>query len=246
MEAILKSLIPIFSLPKNYGELLGKLAGFAFWECYIATWILRIDPHIEQRLSSLELALIPAKLQAAFPTIMNLNPLGFFIAAIVALLFYASQFHNLVAKMLNIRQRFDMGSILLPLAHLVGHSLTNEQLYNLRSQRDRVMGEVFYKYSSSKIEKPLVDPHNIHQALQSWSWFWIAEEGTVIWFAAMVFAYYSGSLVMTFTFSLLFVAYVLWALVSYPILEPRARAQIEQIVANPEASLHVKSVFVAL
>jgi hypothetical protein len=47
MEAVIKLVVPFFSTPKNYGQVLTKLAGFAFYETYFITLLLRANPRFD-------------------------------------------------------------------------------------------------------------------------------------------------------------------------------------------------------
>lgn len=246
MLDILKALFPIFLSPTDYKQMLLKLASFAFWEVYIGSWVLRSNAKIDLLFGSLEQSVIPARLLHLAPNLFYYNVTGFIVLSVIAIVFYSSQFHNIIANMLKLRYRFDMGSILLPLSHLVRASLSKKSLYRMREQRDNVMERVFYKYTSSMSTTPLVDKHNIHQALQSWSWFWIAEEGVFIWIFMALGSLLGNSAILTSLFMTLTVLYVISALLFFRPLDARARAQIEQIADDPVAKLAVREIFDAL
>ena len=93
---------------------------------------------------------------------------------------------------------------------------------------------------------PLVDKHNIHQAIQSWSWFWIAEGGVFIWIFMALGSLLGNSAILTSLFMTLTVLYVISALLFFRPLDARARAQIEQIADDPVAKLAVREIFDAL
>jgi hypothetical protein len=46
MEEFFKLLVPLFYTTKNYGDILKKLAIFAFYETYLTTFLLRNNPKI--------------------------------------------------------------------------------------------------------------------------------------------------------------------------------------------------------
>jgi hypothetical protein len=45
---IFKLLLPVFLSPKNYDEMLKKLAAFLFYETWLMTFVLRGIPIVEQ------------------------------------------------------------------------------------------------------------------------------------------------------------------------------------------------------
>ncbi len=108
---------------------------------------------------------------AVIPHASAVNVSGLALALLVALASHIVQLHDRVSDVLGIRRRFDVNKILVPLAMLVGLKLTPDQIRIVRSKRDSLMREVFYRYASSGAENPLVDKHDIQHALAAWSWF---------------------------------------------------------------------------
>lgn len=237
MTEALKFLLPVFSTSKTYGETLSKLAGFALYETYILTFILRRIPQVDEPLRLLER---PFNLDHAF------NPAGIAIALCVALLSRAFKLHDRISDLLGIRRRFDVTHILLPLASKVGFQPNAKQIQAIRKKRSDLMRAVFYKYASSRADNPLVDKHDIEHAIDSWSWFWWPVEGIIFLLAAfliaLVFGYYglaSGFAVTSIVFSLI-------ALGLYLNLKKLARPQVEAIAADGTAKSAVLAQFNAL
>ena len=245
MIELFKTVLPLFTSPRDYPELLRKLASFTFWQCYLATWLFRSVPRIGSALDRFEADVLPTALIDKIG-LANLNASGFMISLIIAFLFYLVQLHNLLAKLFKIRERFDVGSILLPLAGLVQVSLAAQQQEKLRHQRNRMMQAVFYRYASSAKEATLVDKHDILQALLAWSWFWIAEEGIIIWLLAFVASLFLGLFYLTAFCAGILVFWCFVGIFIYPKLEPLARAEIEQIAADPTAKIAIRTEFNAL
>jgi hypothetical protein len=243
---LLKTLFPVFWSPKDYAEVLKKLAAFLFWETYVLTFVLRTIPGLDKAFDSVENFGPIGKALSAIPYHQHLNLLGFVISLLVAWLSHAIQVHDRVSDLFGIRRRFDRNHILLPLAVLAGVQLSAAQLNRIDANRDSLMRKVFYRYASSRAEKPLVDKHDIERALDVWSWFWILIEATVLLLAGVLIAalYASYSLVNW----LCWLAVCLWLLASlYSLRLPRfARPQVEAIAANPEARLAIKEEFCAL
>jgi hypothetical protein len=109
-------------------------------------------------------------------------------ALIVAILFRAVKMHDLLSDLFGIRRRFDLSSILMPLALGSGATLTPAQIKRMSKQRSDLMGTVFYKYASSTEDQSVIDRHAITMALDQWSWYWIVVEAcAVMSVAALIF-----------------------------------------------------------
>jgi hypothetical protein len=54
MEAVVKLLLPFLSTPKNYADILQKLASFAFYETYIIGLLLRENPRFDAFFAGIE------------------------------------------------------------------------------------------------------------------------------------------------------------------------------------------------
>jgi hypothetical protein len=75
MIELFKTIFPLFTGPRDYPELLRKLAGFAFWQSYVATWILRSDQVVDKALKHFESTYLPPLILQKLG-IANLNPAG--------------------------------------------------------------------------------------------------------------------------------------------------------------------------
>lgn len=246
MTDFLKLLLPVFLFPTDYSEMMKKLASLLFWETYIVTFILRELPDIDQTLSALETY---GKIGEALSNIENyqsLNIGGIAIAMGVAGLAYMFQLHDRVSDLFRIRQRFDIAHILRPLAKLTGANLSKSQLVKLSVNRDTMMRKVFYKYASSKADAPLVDKHDIHHALNAWSWYWMFIEGVVLLLAATVICLSFGAKNFALGFGLVLVGDLVVGRIQYSRLPRYARPQIESIAADGQAAAAIKREFDAL
>jgi hypothetical protein len=183
--------LPMFATPTNYALVLQKLAGFAFWETYVITVFLRDIPQIGTAFRSAESYGNLGIIIGAFPHSDALNISGLAIALAVALLTRAMRLHDRISDVLGIRKRFDRTHILLPLARLVGQNLTSPQRHALVTIQEDLMRDLFYRYASSRADTPLVDKHEIENALDSWSWFWV-------WVEAVVYCTMAGTVAHLF------------------------------------------------
>jgi hypothetical protein len=235
----------LFVSPKTYSEMLRKLAGLTALEVFLTASFLRLIPPVGSEMRQLEAYIIPISQIKGFE-IAKLNPFGFACALLVAFLFYHLQLHNKIEKLFGIRERFDVEKIILPLASLVGVSLSDAQKVRIRSERHSVMRQVFYKYASSSGADTLVDSHDIERALEGWTKFWASEEAAVVFSAGLIVSLAFHELVLIFIF-LGLVVFCLIAMVRMgPSLDGRARAQIEQIASDATARHDVSQYLNAL
>lgn len=245
MADLLKFLLPIFG-PKNYSEMLKKLASFVFYEIWFVTFLLRSIPEIDTKFQSVESFGAIGKALSVIPAHEKLNLCGLAIALIVAGVSYAVQFHDRISDLLRIRQQFDRNYILFPLAVLVGAELSPAQINTMIQNRDAFLRTVFYPYVSSTAANPLVEKHEIERVMDIWSWYWVLVEAIPILLAASIVAGYFHANELIIGFGAAFI--VLWLaawLYSFR-LERFTRPEIEAIAANATARLAVREAFDAL
>lgn len=246
MKDLLVLLLPVFLTPTNYSEMLRKLASFAFWEAWLITFLLRDIPTVDALFMRIEGYGHLGIFLSVIPNHSSLNLFGLAIALAVAGLSYATQLHNKLSDILGIRSRFDREYILAPLAQLVGVSLTQDQIDGLKSDRHSLMRKVYYKYTSSRSDHPLVDKHDIEHALGAWSWFWVFVEGAFFFGIAAFLSAILNACSSAFWIALIAVVYLVLASISYPRLRHYARVQIEAIAADQKAPTEVRDVFNAI
>jgi hypothetical protein len=200
VESLIKLILPFFSTPKNYGEVLTNLAIFAFWEVYLITFVLRANPRVEAFFSQAESWGPIGKVVNIIPHHEVLNLTGALIAVAVAILTHMFQFHDRISDLLNIRQRFDCNEILIPLAKLVDSEITPVKRLTISQRREELMRAVFYRYASSTAEHPLVDRHDIEHALGAWRWFWVFVEAIFYFAIAAVVSWLLNSSSLEYIF----------------------------------------------
>src|SRR5258708_2229203 len=106
MEEVVKLVLPFLSTPKNYAEMLRKLASFAFYETYLITLLLRANPILDTVLTTTESWGPIGKVVATIAHHEVLNLSGMVIAFVVAILTHMFQFHDRISDVLGIRRRF--------------------------------------------------------------------------------------------------------------------------------------------
>ncbi len=246
MADFLKLLVPVVLTPTNYAELLKKLAACLFYETWAVTFLLRGIPSIDGAFHAVESYGQLGIALSTVPAYDKLNLAGAAVALLAAGFSYAAQLHDRVSDLFKIRHRFDRSSILFPLALLVGAKLSATQLNAVDVNRVTLMHKVFYKFASSRVEKPLVDKHHIEHALDAWSWFWILLEGMALLIISAVIAIYFGAPFLVSGFAAAFLIYWVLAVFQYSRLERYARPQVEAIADNKDAAEGVKETFCAL
>lgn len=246
MGDFLKLLLPVFLSPKNYSEMLRKLASFLFYEVWIVTFFLRGIPAVDAAFSSVENYGPLGSAISTIPAHEKLNICGIVIALVVAGISFAIQFHDRISDVFGIRRRFDRNYILLPLAVLVGAQLSPVQLNTMIQNRDAFLRKVFYPYVSSRAENPLVDRHEIERVMDVWFWYWALVEVIPIVLAASFVAAYFHATELIIGFGAAFIVLWLAAWLYSLRLERFTRPEIEAIAANANARIAVKDAFDAL
>lgn len=246
MENFLKLLFPLFLSTENYDKVRQKLGAFTVYEIWAGVTLLRLIPKIDFYFSGIENAAAPKIIKDYVSWVLMINPSGLIIALFVGLITYIAHFHDRISDVLKIRARFEIKHIFVPLAELVGHPLSKSEIDVISREQNRFMRRVFYKYTSSMSDKPLVDKHDIVQALDAWSWFWVGLEGVFYWAIISVVAICLGSPPIGLIAIGIAAAFGFLMLARYPGLVRRARAQIEEIADNVPAATEVRLVLDAL
>jgi len=246
MKEVLDLVLPFLSTTKNYDEILKKLAGFAFYETYIITLLLRGNPRFDAFFTAIESWGPIGKVFSIIPHHDVLNLSGIVIAFVVAVLTHTFKFHDPISDVFGIRRRFDRKSILIPLFQRVGCVVTKDKEVKIAQQRDHLMRAVFYRYASSRDDHPLVDKHDIEHALDAWSWFWVFVEAIFYVGVGAIIAWWLGSRNLAVIFAVASIALLVLAFAQRARLDRYARPQIDTIAADPTASYDIKRKFDAL
>src|SRR6185295_13156068 len=126
----------------NYPEMLRKLSTAMFFIAAACVTLLRSKIGvIDEFLRPLDISDIPI-----FTAIKI--PFGsFLIAFAMAFASEAIKLHDAISSVLGIRFKFDVRWILIPMALLSGARIAFGQFQKIKTERDRLMGEVFYEYA---------------------------------------------------------------------------------------------------
>lgn len=162
-----------FSSPKDYSEMLTKIAFGTFVVALFATYVARKQvPEIDAALKPYDLKAKVFELEIAIGYVLP--------AAAVAIISRAIKLHDRISDLLGIRRRFDIAEILLPLARGAGVPVDADKEARIEKARGSLMVSCFYAYASSTAEKAVIDKHLIVRALDQWSWYWIVVEAAVV------------------------------------------------------------------
>jgi hypothetical protein len=240
-NSLLTFFVPIFNTATTYGLVLQRLAGFAFWETYIITFFLRDIPQIGAAFRLAESYGRLGTTIGAFPHSDAFNISGLVIALAVALLTRAMRLHDRISDVLGIRKRFDQKHILFPLATLVGQPLTAIQRETVIAKQHELMRDLFYRYASSRSDTPLVDKHEIENALDSWSWFWVCTEAVVFFAVAGVIAHLFHAHTLGVRLLIVGAIFISLAVMQYPRLARYANIEISAIATDSTAARDVRA-----
>ena len=246
MSELLKIILPFFYTPKNYNEVLAKLTIFVFWETYIFSFFIRDIEGVGSFLTSIETYGNLGSFLSSFAIYSKMNALGLLFAFFVAIFVHVAKLHDRISDFFRIRERFDIENILKPLAQQVGASLSAEKFKTSPRLRDSLMRKVFYKYASSTASEPLVQKHDIYQALNGWAWFWILLEAIAICLMFATIAFFLSGLTIATIFAMAAAVLCLLSYLQYRRLESLSRPQVETIASDEAAAAAVKQEFDAL
>ncbi len=232
--------LDFFKAVDDYPKMLNKIALATFTGAILAIWLLRYEvPALDNLLKPLS---VPIKVFGD----VNL-PLGTILPAlVVAALSRMFKLHDRISDIFRIRQRFDVGEILFPMAIASGASLSENQIRAIKKNRVSMMYKVFYKYASSTPGKAVIDSHYITMALDQWCWYWIVLELVFLGFVLAVTLWITArySLAAVFLGVVLVGIGVLQFIRS--LCSDYALQQVEAILDNSTRRLEVAEAFRAL
>ena len=222
---------------KNFQEMLIKLT---FWHFIAALFCFYLLNKEVQFFTDVFDGLIITLWKIKFPVLLVIFAIvwaGFFS--------HVLKLHDRISDVFGIRSRYDQKYILLPLANGILDRPSKELKLKIKSQRHNAMSNMFYKFASSTDTEPLVGKHNIHQALTTFSWYWLLLEIT---FTSFV----TGITILIFNCQFSFLAFglsgfcLLLSFLIIPELHKYTNSQIQRIIENNEASKSVRDYLNAL
>ncbi len=222
----------------DYQSMLNRIFWFTTVSALVAAWMLRMNN------AALDAWLRQIDFNVEFGGSKTLPmPGGYLFPALaVGILTRIFRLHARISDWLGIRETFDIHVIIAEFASQLGidfDALTHEQLVE---RRHTIMRQAFYPYVSGS--QPQIDSKLVEQALDSWSWFWVGIEATVVFVFAGLGLVSSGTYeigLQTFGGALIFAA------VGLPAMRNQCRryaiAQVRAILDQPARAAAVRSSF---
>ena len=227
-----------FDAPKDYSDMLNKIAIFTFASAFIFTIIISSSsPLVKSFFEQFDIKVNFAGIEG-IPIAYLVPPL---IIAILARIF---KLHDRISDCFQIRHSYDINEILIPLAGGVGIPTNLVLIDKLKANRDNLMQNVFYKYASST--DPKIDKHLIIMALDKWTWFWILIELVVIGFISLIALYilgaYKNAAIMAtgISIGIIVTSFIRRA------CSTNAHAEVNEILSDTTRRNEVKAIFDAL
>jgi hypothetical protein len=225
----------------DYQSMLNRIFWFTSASALAATWMLRLYiPDLDRWLGQIDFTVA-----LGGDKILPM-PGGYLLPALaVGLLARVYHLHARISDWLGIRECFDVEVIIAELAAQSAIDLSSVGDDQLTRSRHSIMRRAFYPFVGSS--QPQIDPQLIQQALDSWSWFWIGIEATLV-FTLTGLGLVAGGL---WEVGLLTIgSTLLAAAISLPALRSQCRryaiAQVRAILADPLRAATVRAAFADL
>jgi hypothetical protein len=161
----------LFESPKDYPEMLKKIAWSVFFIVAIGLFIL------SQCMESFADFMKSISFGIQFENQgIKLYVAYIYIPLALAIIENIFKLHDRVSDVFRIRYRFDKFVIIN--AYLQKLKMLKKIKNVNKHNRERIMNDIFYEYASST--KPVIDTHLIYMALGAWSWYWIIIDAIVV------------------------------------------------------------------
>lgn len=229
-----------FSAVSDYSSMLAKIA--------LSTFVVALGAVALLRWQIADIDSFLKTFSVSIPLTSGFNlPLGTLLPAFLfAIASRTVKLHNVVSDILGIRRRFDVESVLLPLAAATGTKLSTAQIQDLCKKRIGLMSKVFYQYVSSTPEKAKIDKHHITMALDQWAWYWMLVEANVVILVASVIFFVANEPKWTVELLALFLMVLLLLIYLKARCAVYARTEIDEILRLKGSTEAIRKEFSAL
>lgn len=154
----------IFDSPKNYSEMVEKIAKSTF---VISLFLLYFLTCINNEFN-LFMKQISFNVEYEFIGI-KLNLALLYLPLLVGIAEHIFKIHDKISTLVGIRSKYDKNVIA---ASILKYCEINRDIKTLNSREVKmVLSKAFYKYVSST--NPVIDQHYINLTLNEWCWYWI-------------------------------------------------------------------------
>jgi hypothetical protein len=229
-----------FASVGDYPGSLNKIATYTLGASALSIWLLRNEFKVVDDLLAPLTLQIPMAVGIALP-LGTVLPAFFF-----AVLSRVVKLHDRLSDILFIRQRFDVGAILLPLAVGSGADLRVDAIRRIKQQRESLMYKTFYKYASSSPDKAVIDTHYVTMALDQWCWYWIILEASFLGLCLGLIFLLTEKYFLASVFFLALICAVGFLQIIRSHCANYALQELEQILAEPRRKEEIAKVFRAL
>lgn len=154
----------IFDTPKNYSEMVEKIAKSTFVISLFLLYFLTSANHefssfMKQISFNVEYEFIGIKLNLAL----------LYLPLLISIAEHIFKIHDKISTVVGIRSRYDKNVIA---ASILKYCAINRDIKTLNSHDVKmILSKAFYKYVSST--NPVIDRHYINLILNEWCWYWI-------------------------------------------------------------------------
>lgn len=167
----------LFSSPKDYSEMLKKIATTMF---FVSLLVIVVLSH-----TFVDISLYMESISFGFIYKFGgfeLYISYFYLPTLFALAENIFKLHDRISDLFHIRFRFDKNVII---AKFLLELQMQDKLNKVnKKNRNQIMYNIFYLYASST--SPKIDRHFIDMALGVWSWYWIILDTVVCFFISSV------------------------------------------------------------
>ncbi len=161
----------LFETPKNYPDMLKKIAWTMFFIVLIGLFIVaQYDQKFSDFMKSTAFNLTYEK------DGLKLSISYIYIPLLFALLENIFKLHDKISDIFFIRYRFDKFVIINE--YLKSLQMPDKIKKVNKKNRDNIMIEIFYKYAG--YASPVIDSHLVYMALGNWSWYWIIIDTLIV------------------------------------------------------------------
>lgn len=163
----------IFDSPKNYSEMVEKIAKSAFVISLFLLYFLtcandEFNSFMKQISFGAEYEFIGIKLNLAL----------LYLPLIVGIAEHMFKIHDKISTLIRIRIKYDKNVIA---ARILKNCAINIKVKTLnKSEIKTILSKSFYKYVSST--SPVIDQHYINLTLNEWCWYWITLDTLTLFF----------------------------------------------------------------
>jgi hypothetical protein len=168
-----------------------------------------------------------------------------FIPLLLAFVSRIIRLHNQISKLLGIRRAFDVNHILIPMAQMVGITVTNKLKREFKKHRHDLMRKVFYRYVPN-VDKAVINPELVITALDNWGWLWCFVEASAIVILGALASIVLKAGIAVWIFLLASVVFSACAAAFWPGCKIAARNQYDEFLSDQSRRSEVEKEFNAL